>query len=128
MSAANIFVISIPFGINGNRHLMFNGLHLLMKSDQADFIILKAVLENHKQIISESEHNSIIFAGLVVARGCATKRPLFHIECENHESLTKSEEFCYCSYNLCNSKPAISLSCAIYILLCVNTFLRFSQN
>ena len=55
--------------------------------------------------------------GVLVARGCATKRPLFHVECENHQSLEKSEEFCYCSYNLCNSHLATRLDMAIYILV-----------
>ena len=58
-----------------------------------------------------------IFAGVLVARGCSTKRPLFHIECENHKSGTKSEEFCYCSYDLCNSEESTKLDKVISILV-----------
>ena len=59
------------------------------------------------------------YTGVLVARGCATKRPLFHVECENHQSLEKSEEFCYCSYNLCNSHHLATrldmLTCSLVI-------------
>ena len=40
--------------------------------------------------------------GQVLRRGCSTKMPMFHVECENHISGTRSEKFCYCSYDLCN--------------------------
>ena len=29
---------------------------------------------------------------------------MFHIECESHLSGTRSEQFCYCSYDLCNER------------------------
>jgi len=39
----------------------------------------------------------------VVLRGCSSKRKMFHIECESHLSGTRNEQFCYCSYDLCNA-------------------------
>merc|ERR1740137_273210 len=39
----------------------------------------------------------------VVLRGCSSKRKMFHIECESHLSGTRNEQFCYCSYDLCNT-------------------------
>ena len=44
-----------------------------------------------------------------VARGCATKRPMLYVECEAHKSKNVLEEFCYCSYDLCNTSPAPSM-------------------
>merc|ERR1712029_794028 len=44
--------------------------------------------------------------GVRVARGCATKRPMLYVECEAHKSKSVLEEFCYCSYDLCNTSPA----------------------
>ena len=38
-----------------------------------------------------------------VARGCSTKRPMLYVECEAHKSKNVLEEFCYCSYDLCNT-------------------------
>ena len=46
--------------------------------------------------------------GGIVRRGCSTKNPMFHVECENHVSGIKSERFCYCSYHLCNYQRKIS--------------------
>jgi len=46
--------------------------------------------------------------GGIVRRGCSTKNPMFHVECENHVSGIKSEKFCYCSYHLCNYQEKIS--------------------
>ena len=54
-------------------------------------------------------NNKIIFAtfaGVRVARGCATKRPMLYVECEAHKSKNVLEEFCYCSYDLCNTALA----------------------
>eukprot|EP00092_Neocalanus_flemingeri_P052244 GFUD01061005.1.p1 GENE.GFUD01061005.1~~GFUD01061005.1.p1 ORF type:complete len:134 (+),score=14.79 GFUD01061005.1:242-643(+) len=39
----------------------------------------------------------------VVLRGCSSKRKMFHVECESHLSGTRNEQFCYCSYDLCNN-------------------------
>ena len=44
--------------------------------------------------------------GARVARGCATKRPMLYVECEAHKSKSVLEEFCYCSYDLCNTALA----------------------
>lgn len=45
--------------------------------------------------------------GRVATRGCSTKRPVFHEECENHVSGARKERFCYCSSHLCNSCPSL---------------------
>merc|ERR1711892_1087402 len=42
----------------------------------------------------------------IVLRGCSTKRKMFHIECESHLSGTRSQQFCYCGYDLCNGRNA----------------------
>ena len=45
-------------------------------------------------------------AGEVVGRGCSTKRPLYHVECEDHDSGPGRQElYCYCSFPLCNPAP-----------------------
>merc|ERR550517_2287364 len=48
--------------------------------------------------------------GRVLTRGCSTKRPVFHVECENHVSGPQRERFCYCSHQLCNSSPSLVTS------------------
>ena len=43
--------------------------------------------------------------GEVIGRGCSTKDKIFHVECENHvmgKTDRTSENFCYCSFSLCN--------------------------
>ena len=64
--------------------------------------------------------------GARVARGCATKRPMLYVECEAHKSKNVLEEFCYCSYDLCNTALAsrmdrswtIALLSVILVWLC----------
>ena len=50
--------------------------------------------------------------GAIARRGCSTKMPMFHVECENHVSGVRNEKFCYCSFQLCNGagagRPALS--------------------
>jgi len=42
----------------------------------------------------------------VILRGCSSKRKMFHVECENHLSGARNEQFCCCSYDLCNGGSA----------------------
>ena len=58
----------------------------------------------------------------IILRGCSSKRKMFHIECESHLSGTRSEQFCYCGYDLCNK--AVSdlnggLSEKMYLVICL---------
>ena len=62
--------------------------------------------------------------GAIVRRGCSTKMPMFHVECENHVSGTRNEKFCYCSYELCNrqdrianSLPVMAAQAAVVVVL-----------
>merc|ERR1719270_1166541 len=58
----------------------------------------------------------------VVLRGCSSKRKMFHIECESHLSGTRNEQFCYCSYDLCNASSRF-VSGAVMSLLSLLTSL-----
>ena len=51
-----------------------------------------------------------------VARGCATKRPMLYVECEAHKSKSVLEEFCYCSFDLCNGAATNNFSVS-YVLM-----------
>ena len=59
----------------------------------------------------------------VIFRGCSSKRKMFHIECESHLSGTRNEQFCYCSYDLCNGaanaggERKLSVTVIYFILL-----------
>jgi len=55
--------------------------------------------------------------GVRVARGCSTKRPMLYVECEQHKSKNVLEEFCYCSYDLCNTSDGQSHSLSGSVLL-----------
>jgi len=64
--------------------------------------------------------------GVRVARGCATKRPMLYVECEAHKSKNVMEEFCYCSFDLCNTAAANKQSwTALYILLFILCFDKY---
>ena len=64
-----------------------------------------------------------IFTGEVVARGCATKDPVYYVECENHQSKWRSEEFCYCSYNFCNGGRVTGRN---FCLICLSLISYFT--
>jgi len=38
----------------------------------------------------------------VMLRGCSSRKKMFFVECENHISENRVEEFCFCSYDFCN--------------------------
>ena len=57
--------------------------------------------------LTELRVSLFISEGGIARRGCSTKMPMFHVECENHVSGIKSEKFCYCSYQLCNYQKRI---------------------
>ena len=63
-------------------------------------------------------------SGLVVARGCATKAPVFYVECENHQSKRNIEEFCYCSFNFCNSHSNSGgvITTQSFCIICLSLF------
>jgi len=70
---------------------------------------------------SKFDHNHRL-----ILRGCSSKRKMFHIECESHMSGTRKEQFCYCSYDLCNEgssgriEASTLLGLALPLLLMVN--------
>ena len=47
-------------------------------------------------------------------------RPLYFVECENHMSGLKTEQFCYCSFDLCNGTL---LGCTVNACLCICAYL-----
>merc|ERR1712179_172315 len=61
---------------------------------------------------SKYDHNRV-----VILRGCSSKKKMFHVECENHISGTRNEQFCYCSYDLCNSSSGGPRGCLLLLLL-----------
>ena len=61
----------------------------------------------------------IICQGVRVPRGCATKRPMLYVECEAHKSKNVLEEFCYCSFDLCNQSSIKMFSCTLIILTAI---------
>merc|ERR1712106_397210 len=60
----------------------------------------------------------------IVLRGCSSKRKMFHIECESHLSGTRSEQFCYCSYDLCNERNTAAVKVQLRVLFTLLIFLR----
>jgi hypothetical protein len=71
---------------------------------------LMTFLQSHQVVIKEKLTLFIFSEGGIVRRGCSTKMPMFHVECENHVSGTRNEKFCYCSYELCNRQDRIAKS------------------
>ena len=67
-----------------------------------------------------------ISEGGIARRGCSTKRPMFHFECENHVSGIKSERFCYCSYKLCNYQKRIRENLLLIATLSILLILTLS--
>ena len=87
------------------------------KYENGQFVILCRLL-----LYNCSSH----VAGVRVARGCATKRPMLYVECEAHKSKNMMEEFCYCSFDLCNSAAAKKQSwTALHILLFILCFDKY---
>ena len=75
----------------------------------------------------------------LILRGCASKRKMFHVECESHMSgirwvylssniffnyflplsFCRKEQFCYCSYDFCNTVSRTSTSSSLLLGLLV---------
>jgi hypothetical protein len=53
---------------------------------------------------------------VITSRGCSTKRPVFYFECENHMSGLQIEQFCYCSFDLCNGN---NFGCTANFCFCI---------
>ena len=65
-------------------------------------------------------NNKLTFSDQVITlRGCSTKRPVFFVECESHMSDLNYEQFCYCSFDLCN---ATVFGCTANVCLCICAF------
>ena len=65
--------------------------------------------------------------GGIARRGCSTKMPMFHVECENHVSGVKSEKFCYCSYQLCNNQERIEVNSVLIPLIIILSTLVIAE-
>ena len=79
-------------------------------------------------ILSELNILHLFSWGEIVARGCSTKRPMLYVECEAHKSKNVLEEFCYCSYDLCNatsSSETFSVSKFVLIWFSIIFFVSF---
>jgi hypothetical protein len=62
----------------------------------------------------------------IILRGCSSKRKMFHIECESHLSGTRNEQFCYCSYDLCNEASNAGEKRKLVVTLIFVSFLKTS--
>ena len=83
--------------------------------------------DSEKDEIGNILDNVSSFSGKqIVLRGCSSKRKMFHIECESHLSGTRNEQFCYCSYDLCNEASNAGEKRKLLVTLILVSLLRIS--
>ena len=87
---------------------------------------IKHASQNMKMVpiifsLSSNNFYPNVFSDQRVARGCSTKRPMLYVECEAHKSKNVLEEFCYCSYDLCNTDHGntIHLNMGLLVLIVI---------
>ena len=81
---------------------------------------------SRKSLINKPIISLPLSEGGIARRGCSTKMPMFHVECENHVSGIKSEKFCYCSYQLCNYQKRVGVNVPLVTLLSSLVIAMFS--
>jgi len=64
----------------------------------------------------------------VMLRGCSSRKKMFFVECENHISENRVEEFCFCSYDFCNSTTKTSSSFSTLALIYLIFQFHICQN
>jgi len=117
----NIFIISFVLLMQCNaRHGSGDDMKCYSERDGSKFQLCQKRLGYRTCFVQYDKD------GGIVRRGCSTKMPMFHVECENHVSGVKSERFCYCSYHLCNYQKKISQSIPLMFSLSIFVITMFS--